>query len=130
MKQQIQRVLAAALIFTITAAQARAEDQLTDCVIYVHNANTNACAGAAGDAQLASHVKNNTWFKDVDWAGNAVAARCIERARESMAWCGGGFAYSVYRVKSHNVIGAGVNATGGGKTYLSDGVSRWTRFHD
>ena len=122
------------LALSVLPGGARANDltdnvQLTDCVIYVHNSTTNDCKGAVGtSAALAAREKNNMWFKDHDWAANAVAGRCVERAAEFLAWCGGDYAFSVYRVQGHNVMGAAANSSGG--EHLSDGGSRWLKYHN
>jgi hypothetical protein len=103
------------------------DTQLTDCIIYVQN--THPCTGAAKISEdFSNHCPQNVNFKDFDWGANANAARCMERAREFKAWCGGTVAYSVFRVNNKNVEGAA--ASSWGTTYIYDGGSRYLNFHD
>lgn len=129
MKNALLTALAMAA-FTNTAIANDLTDnvQLTDCVIYVHNPSTNDCTGAVNtSADLAAREKNNMWFKDHAWDANVVAGRCVERAREFLGWCGGDYAFSVFRVQGHNVIGGSANDKG--YEHLSDGGSRWLKYH-
>jgi hypothetical protein len=120
-------ILMAQLTF---GASAWADTQMTDCVIYVHNSASGAtCKGAVAiSSDLASHEAPNTWFTDHDQGANMGAARCAERAQEFLNWCGGDYAFSVFRVQGHNNLGAAANSSG--SVWISDGVSHWTPFHN
>jgi hypothetical protein len=69
-------------------------------------------------------------FVDPDGIANVSAARCIERAREYKAWCRtpGIEASSIFQVNGLNQIAATTSSDG--KSYISNGLGRWTNFKD
>lgn len=103
----------AAVALTGFAAPAFAE---TKCVI----GTTRPCL--AGQLPL--------YFADGDQYANANAGRCLERAREYKAWCRtpGQEVVSTFQVDGRNVISAHTAADG--KSYVSDGLVRFTNFKD
>lgn len=110
--------LIAAMAFTLLSFDSKAFAG-TRCSVLI----TKTCL-------VATSLPVNLYFPDGFTGANMNAARCVERAREYKQWCRtpGLEAVSVFDVDGLNVIAG--HTTSGGKTYISDGIARFTNFHD
>jgi hypothetical protein len=89
---------------------------------------TAPCRYLGPDPQYAP----NRYFVDSDPMANANAGRCVERAQEYKsrlcADSGGLEASAIWQVNGRNVIGSVTSSNG--HSYIWDGVTRFTPFHD
>ena len=121
------------LLVAVSLFPTLAEAKSTACAIVVVSPHP-FCVGAAR-LGLAYHnyYGVNRVIYDTDGLANMNAARCLERAQEYQNWCGDGnlikpsYTVSYFQVNGANrAAGVSVN----NKTYVHDGVARYTRFHD
>lgn len=70
------------------------------------------------------------YFIDTDGIAKLNAARCVQRAQEYKSYCRtpGIEAISVFQVDGLNSIAG--HTSSDGKTYISNGLGRWTTYHD
>lgn len=117
MKLSMKALIAvSALFFGFTAQSASAQ---TSCLIAV----SLPCKAAPSIVPMRA-------FADSEGYATVNAGRCLERAAEYRNWCGlpNQTVNVVFTVNGRGVVGA--FASNDGKTYIHDGVARYTRFKD
>lgn len=107
------------ILAVVLTAVTSFEAMASECKVYF----TLPCRAAAGNSYFAPLQQ----FRDVDIGANINTTRCLERAAEYKQWCGSPLeVWTMFVSEGRSSIAA--FASRDGKTYITDGIGRFTGF--